>query len=109
MNGSEKDRPISSRKMGPPLGRAAHPADPSFARRPCFRGRSDREQKLGDGNFETTSTDPDEMDILKRKAEVDRALVALLDFKSSVPSEQGGRWVRFPCTSANFFALLRRA
>jgi len=22
------------------------------------------------------------------------------DFKSGVPSEQGGRWVRFPCTSA---------
>jgi hypothetical protein len=23
------------------------------------------------------------------------------DFKSGVPSEEGGRWVRFPCTSAN--------
>ena len=32
--------------------------------------------------------------------EVDRALVALPDFKSGVPGEQLGRWVRFPCTSA---------
>jgi hypothetical protein len=23
------------------------------------------------------------------------------DFKSGVPSAEGGRWVRFPCTSAN--------
>ena len=40
-------------------------------------------------------------------AEVDRALVALLDFKSSAPSEQGGRWVRFPCTSAKTPSLDR--
>jgi hypothetical protein len=24
------------------------------------------------------------------------------DFKSGVPSAEGGRWVRFPCTSAKF-------
>ena len=34
------------------------------------------------------------------KGEVDRALVALPDFKSGVPGEQPGWWVRFPCTSA---------
>jgi hypothetical protein len=49
------------------------------------------------------STVPREIDILFPPTEVDRALVALLDFKSSVPSEQGGRWVRFPCTSAIMF------
>ncbi len=32
---------------------------------------------------------------------MERALVALPDFKSGVTSEQGVRWVRFPCTSAN--------
>ena len=32
--------------------------------------------------------------------EVERALVALPDFKSGVPGEKPGRWVRFPCTSA---------
>jgi hypothetical protein len=26
-------------------------------------------------------------------------------FKSGVPSAEGGRWVRFPCTSANFSGL----
>jgi hypothetical protein len=34
---------------------------------------------------------------------VDRALVALLDFKSSGRREQRLRWVRFPCTSATFY------
>ena len=29
-------------------------------------------------------------------------------FKSGVPSEQGGRWVRFPCTSANYFKWLAK-
>ena len=40
--------------------------------------------------------------------EVERALVALPDFKSGVPGEQPGRWVRFPCTSATlrFYLLL---
>jgi hypothetical protein len=33
-------------------------------------------------------------------AEVERALVALPDFKSGVSGEKPGRWVRFPCTSA---------
>ena len=35
--------------------------------------------------------------------EVERALVALPDFKSGAPGEQPGGWVRFPCTSAIFF------
>ena len=34
------------------------------------------------------------------KMEVDRALVALPDFKSGVSGEQSDGWVRFPCTSA---------
>jgi hypothetical protein len=42
--------------------------------------------------------------------EVESSLVGLPDFKSGVPSEEGGRWVRFPCTSAiiadNHFNLL---
>jgi len=29
------------------------------------------------------------------------------DFKSGVPSDEGGRWVRFPCTSANLFQEAR--
>ena len=29
--------------------------------------------------------------------------MGLPDFKSGVPSEKGGRWVRFPCTSAIIF------
>jgi hypothetical protein len=32
---------------------------------------------------------------------VPSSLVGTQDFKSGVTSEEGGRWVRFPCTSAN--------
>jgi hypothetical protein len=46
---SEKRKPISSWNISLPLGEEAHPADPSFARRPRFRWRSDREEKLVDG------------------------------------------------------------
>ena len=35
-------------------------------------------------------------------AEVRGSLVGPPDFKSGVPSDEGGRWVRFPCTSAKF-------
>jgi hypothetical protein len=42
--------------------------------------------------------------MLFKPAEVESSLVGLPDFKSGVPSEEGGRWVRFPCTSAIFFA-----
>jgi len=41
---------------------------------------------------------------LKKQVEVDRALVALPDFKSGVPGEQPGGWVRFPCTSARIIS-----
>jgi hypothetical protein len=34
---------------------------------------------------------------------VESSLVGLPDFKSGVPSDEGGRWVRFPCTSAIYF------
>ena len=43
-------------------------------------------------------------------AGANRHLVGLLDFKSSVPREQRGRWVRFPCAPATLCRIdLRRS